>query len=339
MKAYRLHGINDIRYEDIEEPDIPEGWCMVKVKASGICSSDIPRVFTKGTYHFPTIPGHEFAGEVVSVNDSEHQELLGKSVGIFPLIPCRNCVACKEKKYEMCENYDYLGSRRDGGFAERVAVPIWNLIQLAEDVSMKEAAMLEPLAVALHCVRQAEIQNGESVAVVGSGMIGFAVAKWAKLEGATKVVVYGQSEAKRTIANAVDCEYMTLEEGSSDKTNYDVVIEAAGSEVSIDLAINMVVAGGKLVLMGNPAGDIKLNQNTYWRILRKQLKVIGTWNSSYNGVRESDWTRVRDALVDGSLNVSLFITHVFKQDELEDALELMREHKEMYCKVLVEWNE
>lgn len=89
MKAYNLYGINDLRYEDIEEPALKDGWALVKVKAAGICSSDIPRIFTKGTYHFPTIPGHELSGVVEKVANDQNKYLLGKRVGIFPLIPCK----------------------------------------------------------------------------------------------------------------------------------------------------------------------------------------------------------------------------------------------------------
>ena len=135
MRAYELHGVNDLRREDIEKPEIPSGWVLVQVKASGICSSDIPRIFTNGTYHFPTIPGHEFSGVVAAYGEGVPEERVGKRVGIFPLIPCRTCPQCRQKKYEMCEHYDYLGSRRDGGFAEYVAVPDWNLLELPENVS------------------------------------------------------------------------------------------------------------------------------------------------------------------------------------------------------------
>ena len=127
MKAYNLHAKNDLRYEEVEYPECPSGWSIVKVRYAGICSSDIPRVFTKGTYHFPTIPGHEFSGVVDKVADKTDEHLVGKKVGIFPLIPCRKCEQCKTGHYEMCSNYDYVGSRRDGGFAEYVAVPVWNL--------------------------------------------------------------------------------------------------------------------------------------------------------------------------------------------------------------------
>lgn len=188
MRAYELHGVNDLRREDIEKPEIPSGWVLVQVKASGICSSDIPRIFTNGTYHFPTIPGHEFSGVVAAYGEGVPEERVGKRVGIFPLIPCRTCPQCRQKKYEMCEHYDYLGSRRDGGFAEYVAVPDWNLMELPENVSFREAAMLEPLSVALHAVKRSGVKPGDTAAVIGTGMIGFAAAAWAKALGAETVL-------------------------------------------------------------------------------------------------------------------------------------------------------
>ena len=86
MKAYVLHAVGDLRYEDAPTPECPEGWALVRVKAAGICSSDVPRIFTKGTYHFPTIPGHELSGVVESVGSPADAGLCGRPVGVFPLI-------------------------------------------------------------------------------------------------------------------------------------------------------------------------------------------------------------------------------------------------------------
>ena len=241
MKGYSLHAVNDLRYEKLEYPECTTGWCVVKVKAAGICSSDIPRVYTKGTYHFPTIPGHEFSGVVDKVADSENENLVGKKVGIFPLIPCRKCQQCKDGHYEMCSNYDYVGSRRDGGFAEYVAVPVWNLVELSDEISFEEAAMMEPLAVALHAIKIADIKDGDTVAIIGTGMIAFAAAQWAKKMGAAEVIVVGRSESKRKIAETIPkIGYATFE---NCKEEVDVVLEAVGSNSAIDTAMNMVKAG------------------------------------------------------------------------------------------------
>ena len=338
MKAYVLHGVNDLQYNDIEVPACHPGWAIVKVKASGICSSDIARVFTKGTYHFPTIPGHEFSGIVESVGSDDDASLIGKHVGIFPLLPCRECSQCADKHYEMCENYDYVGSRRDGGFAEYVAVPVWNLLLLDDSIPFAFAAMLEPLAVALHAMKFSGVKQGDSVAIVGTGMIGITAAQWAKKLGAKSVTVIGRNESKRTLVETCDLEYKVSSDNDT-VGQYDVVLEAVGTPQAVDLSIHAATPGGTVIFMGNPSGDIELAQNTYWRILRKQLKIVGTWNSSYDGTNPSDWTEAVEALAKNEVNVEPLISHYFNQEEIMDGLNLMRDNKEPYCKVMTIWND
>ncbi len=337
MKAYCLHGIGDLRYEEIDTPDINPGWVLVKVKTAGICSSDIPRIFKKGTYHFPTVPGHEFAGIVDKVADENDSFFLGKKVGVFPLIPCRKCDYCNRGKYELCSNYDYIGSRRDGAFAEYVAVPTWNLIELGDDIQYTEAAMLEPLAVALHAVKQMQLKGDENVAVVGTGMIAFGAAQWAMIMGARSVTIIGRSESKRKFAESIGNIKYSSEIQSSEQ--FDAVLEAVGSNKAIEQTLGLVRPEGTVVLMGNPEGDINLRQDVYWKILRKQIILKGTWNSSYESNRFCDWREVRDNLNNHNLQVSGLISHIFNQDDLNDALDLMRHHTEPYCKVMTLWNE
>jgi L-iditol 2-dehydrogenase len=337
MKAYVLHGVNNLRYDEIDKPECPEGWAIIKVKAAGICSSDIPRIFTKGTYHFPTIPGHEFSGIVDSVGSGEDAHLIGEHVGIFPLIPCRQCEQCKQKHYEMCKNYDYVGSRRDGGFAEFVAVPVWNLVVLNKNIPFASAAMLEPISVALHAMKMASLKATDSVAVCGTGMIGICAAQWAKKLGARSVVVIGRNESKRGLVENCGLQYVTYDELDS-SAQYDCVLEAVGTPDTIVKSISLTVPGGTLVVMGNPSGDINLPQSVYWQILRKQLTVRGTWNSSYDGKNESDWTDAVSALGNNEINVQPLISHLFNQCDMNKGLELMLKHAEPYCKVMTLWN-
>ncbi len=338
MKAYVLHAVNDLRYDDVKMPDCPKDWVIVKVKAAGICSSDMARIFTRGTYHFPTIPGHEFSGEVYTVGDEKDSKLIGKKVGVFPLIPCRNCQQCAEKHYEMCENYDYIGSRRDGGYAEYVAVPKWNLIALPKDMPFTFAAMLEPISVALHAIKIGGVKKGNNVAVIGTGMIGISAGQWAYKFGASKVTIIGRNEEKRAIVESCGLDYAICT-NTKEVGQYDFVLEAVGSTSAISMAISAAMPGGTVLLMGNPFGDIHLPQNIYWRILRKQLVLKGTWNSTYDGVNNSDWTEAVTAISNNEINVETLISHVFRQEDLKEGLILMKKHKEPYCKVMTIWNE
>ena len=338
MKAYVLHAVNDFRYEDIEIPVCPKGWAIVKVKASGICSSDVARVFTKGTYHFPTIPGHEFSGIVYKVGDNENEGLIGKKVGIFPLIPCRKCPQCIQKSYEMCVDYDYVGSRRDGGFAEYVAVPVWNLIVLPESMSFTSAAMLEPLSVALHAIKIGGVKQNDKVAIIGTGMIGISAGQWAYKYGASSVVVIGRNNSKRELVEKCGLEYKICT-SKAEIEEYDFVLEAVGTPSAIEMAVSASKPGGTVLLMGNPSGDITFSQNIYWRILRKQIILKGTWNSSYDGTNTSDWTDAVQTIANGEINVETLISHSFDQEDLVSGLKLMQEHQEPYCKVMTMWND
>ena len=331
MNAYVLHGIGDLRYEERPLPELRPGWALVRVLAAGICSSDIPRIFEKGTYHFPTIPGHEFSGLVEAAADGSGRQWIGRRVGIFPLIPCKNCPSCRKGQYETCSNYDYIGSRRDGAFAEFTAVPVWNLIALPETVSDIQGALLEPAAVALHAVKRAEISPGDDMCVIGTGAIGLLAGQWAKIFGAGRVVIKGRGEAKRQIVQRCGLEYAA---DSRTGEEFGRVIEAVGSAQALEESLSLTAPGGKLVLMGNPDGPRTLSQDLYWRILRKQLTLTGTWNSSYGG-ENSDWAAAVQAMGEGTLQTEAVVSHVLEREALAARLAVMRGHTEAFCKVVV----
>lgn len=338
MKAYVLHNIGELKYESVETPLCPDGWVLVRVMAAGICSSDLPRIFTKGTYHFPIIPGHEFSGIVEKTGSIMDRGWIGKRVGVFPLIPCRQCRQCKMKQYEMCEHYDYLGSRRNGGFAELVAVPTWNLVQLPDNISFSAGAMLEPLCVSLHAVRRIKTAIHGKVMVVGTGAVGLATACWAHHLGAEEVVVLGRGENKKSIVEKLEGVRYLAHFRAEEQWDADVVFEAVGTVEALTSALYLAAPGGSIVLMGNPYGNMQLPQEVYWKILRKQLLLYGTWNSSFHGYAPSDWTDAIYAVSVGSIHVNHIITHFFHQEDMFTALKMMEEHKKPYCKVMTLWN-
>lgn len=339
MKALNLHGINDLRYEDVPVPVRLDDEVLVKVRASGICGSDIQRVFEKGTYHFPTIPGHEFAGEIVEAKD---KKMIGKKAAIFPLIPCFSCKACQVGEYAQCADYDYYGSRRDGGFAEYIAVKEWNLVMVADHVTYEEAAMCEPAAVALHAIRQAGVEVGETVAIFGAGPIGIMLGQWALAWGAFKVILIDIDQTKidfavkmgfETVINSLKTDPVEQIKKMTADAGADVCIEGAGVSVTLEQGIKALRNFGRMVAMGNPVGDMILSQKGYWEILRKQITLKGTWNSSYNGVK-NDWITTGRAMESGKLNVKPLVSHRFNFSESVQAFKLMRDRKEYFNKVM-----
>ena len=183
MKALDLYAIGDLRFEELPIPSLGIDEVLVRIAYCGICGSDIPRVFTKGTYHFPTVIGHEFSG---TVELDPKGELTAKRVAVFPLLPCFECDSCKTENYALCSAYDYYGSRRDGGMAEYLAVKRFNILELPDSVSLEAGAMCEPSAVALHAIKKLGNLDGKSLLISGAGPIGIIAAMWAKNGGRKK---------------------------------------------------------------------------------------------------------------------------------------------------------
>lgn len=344
MKARVLHGIGDLKYEYVPIPKLKPDEVLLKVKACGICGSDIPRIFVNGTYHFPTIPGHEFAGEVVAAASKENENLIGMHAGVFPLIPCKKCTSCNKGVFETCKSYDYLGSRSDGAFAEYVRVPVWNLVPIADNLPFEEAAMAEPVAVGLHALRRAQIEIGDTVVIYGPGTIGMIIAQWARAWGAKKVLLVGTDLNNYNFIESLGFyDYFNASKGNPiewvmEKTNgsgADIAIEAVGIATTACNCLDSVASGGKVIFVGNPHGDFTFPQNTYWQILRKQLSIYGTWNSSYNNTPKSDWNIVVDAMASETIKVKPLITHRFTLENMDKGLEIMRDGKEFYSKIMV----
>ncbi len=359
MKAWVLNQIGEIKYEDVTRPVPAEGEVLLRVRAAGICGSDIPRVYQTGAHKMPLIPGHEFSGVVETVGPGVDERWLNKPVGVFPLIPCRKCEPCRHGHFELCRSYDYVGSRRDGAFGEFVTVPAANLMELPEGVSFEEAAMLEPMAVAVHAMRKG-IMTGEGenavklpldakVAVCGLGTIGLLLVMFLLEEGYHNLYVIGnkafqkEKAAKLGISPDRFCDSKTenvtdwLREKAS---GLDLYFECVGRNESINYGLDAAAPEGRIVLVGNPAGDMEFGRDMYWKILRNQLTLRGTWNSSCGAmdpdlVPFDDWGYVIGKLREHRISPRDIISHTFPLEGLEQGLLLMRDKKEDYGKVMI----
>lgn len=342
MKACVLKAVGQLCYEDVPMPEPKKGEVLLRVKRCGICSSDIDRVFKTGTYHFPTVPGHEFSGQVVALGEAVDRAYLGRRAAVFPLLPCFRCPSCEAEEYARCDDYSYFGSRCDGGFAEYLAVPVWNLAFFSDALSYDAAAVCEPAAVALHAANAGRITPGDTVVIVGSGTIGLLAAMWARIHNAGRVVMIGRGEEKLKAAQALGFSHtvstltrdpeaavreMTAGQGA------DVVLEMAGNPESIGTAVCCAKKGGTVVLTGNPAGDIALRRAVYWKILRNELHLTGTWNSSYSS-HKNDWSVALDHMERKILPVESLITHHFPLWRWEEAFHLLQDRQSGAIKVM-----
>jgi len=343
MQALVLHAVGDLRYERVPRPVPGAGEALVKVAAVGVCGSDLPRIFEHGTYQFPLIPGHEIAGIVEEVvgGGTRHR---GERVTVKPLIPCRHCAYCQIGHFAQCVAYNYLGSRTNGGFAEYVCAPQSNLVPLPDEVELLDAALTEPAAVALHALQQGGVEPGDVVAILGTGTIGMILAQWARILGATKVLLSDVEPPKLRKAthlglgltfNAREGDPVAWAKRVTRGHRPDLVIEAAGVSATFEQALRMVRPLGRVVIMGNPAGDVLLPQGTVSQILRKELNIRGTWNSRFTELPVDEWQVVLNMLANGRLDLHSLISHRVPLSKGVEALEMMRSRREPYTRVVL----
>ncbi len=325
MKVLNLHAVSDIRLDERVIPEPGENEVLLQVKACSICSSDEDRIFKNGTYHFPTVPGHEFAGKIVKTGACVDDSLVGTKASVFPLLPCFECDSCKSGQYATCSDYKYFGSRNDGGFSEYIVVPEWNLNRIDDSVSYEAAALSEPSAVAMHAVKMGGVKKGDSVVVIGTGTIGILIAGICKYFGAEPLVV-GRREASVDMVKSFGLDATETKDVYNhiqDKA-IDIVFESVGSNDSMATAIEIVKANGTIVAVGNPKGDFILEKNIYWKILRRQLTVKGTWNSSFKG-DDDDWKAIAEMMKSKTFPFEKLITAKYQLDQFEEAFTHLRD--------------
>jgi L-iditol 2-dehydrogenase len=345
MNALVLHAVGDARYERIPVPEPGAREVRVRVGACGFCSSDMARFFGKGPYSFPLVCGHEFAGTVEKAGEGVEDFEPGDRVAVFPLLWCGVCQPCIRGTYAQCVRYDYLGSRSNGGFAEFVVAPTRNLLRVPEGLSLDAAAMIEPAAVALHALRQAGgCSIGDCVVVFGAGPIGLMVARWARVMGASRIVVFDVVPDKLRLARLMQVEQVfdaresppvRVVEELTGGQGADVCIDAAGVPSTTIHALQATRRGGRVVILGNPSADVNLPASLISQVLRRELRIHGTWNSDFRPTGDDDWHNVLAAMASGVIDVGPLVSHRAK---LADAFQLfkdLRDRTTIHSKVLI----
>ena len=340
MRAAVLHAPGKLVVEQVAVPEIGPDDVLLRVSPCGVCGSDIPRVLTTGTYHFPTIPGHEFGGRVVKTGKHVEPSLVGRRAAVIPLIPCRKCSMCEVGAFALCEAYDFLGSRSDGGFAEYVRVPAQNLVFVPDEVDDDSTAFLEPISVALHVIENCGVSYGDTVAVYGLGAIGVFVAQWAKVFGAKTVYAVDLDPKKIEVANQLglygvnsaetDAEAFLKAQGGVDR-----VFEASGAPAVFNQALRVLRPSGVLGLVGRPTKPLEIQGDAYEKLLRGQLTIKGTWSFEFKRFPKHAWETSLEALRTGKIQTAPIISHRLPLEKTLDAVKLMAEHSEPFYKILI----
>ena len=340
MKTVQLEANKHLKISEISIPKIHPDECLINVKVCGVCSSDIYRAFENGAYFYPLIMGHEISGQIIEIGKKVKKFKVGDSVSVFPLLPCFSCSSCKEKKYATCYNYKYYGSRNAGGFSEYISIKEWNLIKI-DKIGYENAAFLEPLSVVIHGLKKSSLLNEKQtnqkkkICVIGAGFLGLLMSE----------IIYNKIENSEI--HVVDKNQFKLDQisffkgvkthclGDSDnwkkfidikKNRFDYIFELSGNEINFSRSILLSKANSEILWLGNIQNDLTLDKSIVSNILRKELKIIGSWNSQFKH-HDDDWLDAIKHIKEGFVNPSKYITKLISLEELPSVLEKMYNHK------------
>lgn len=275
MRAARLHGIGDLRIEDIPSPGDPaEGWVRCRVTAAGICGSDLHN-FRTGQWisRSPSVPGHELAALVMATGPGVQGLSEGDTVVADSRFFCGVCPACTAGRYNHCAALGFVGEVCDGGFAEEVALPARLLHKVDRAIDPAVAATAEPVAVALHAIRRLGASAGETVLVAGCGPIGGLAALLLRDMGAGRILVADRNPDRLAcVAELAAAEPVSLDGDASDLPPVHHAVEATGSAVVLSDLIHRVAAGARIALIGIFHGRLDLDPNL---IVERELALEG----------------------------------------------------------------
>ena len=341
MKAAVIHGPRDIRLETVEDPSISGDEILLKVKACGICGSDI-HIYKMGAMStFPNlrILGHEFSGEIVEVGADIEGLKVGDRVLGTGRRNCGQCHWCQRGQTHRCPNIAIPGYGLDGAFAEYVVVPNPVLgktfFKIPEALSWEEAATIEPMAVACHAVEAAKIQPNEIVVILGAGMIGQGVAQAAKARGAAKVIVCEPSPKRLTMVKKLGADLVlnpketdpvkSVTEATS-REMADVVFECSGVAAAFHQALRMVRAFGRVMQVAVFEQNVGLEPDL--------MSLMTFRNLTLRGCAGQRWAMALELVRLGQVRTRDLITHELSLNKAREAFETQMNSDEA-IKVLI----
>lgn len=342
MNAVRYYAPNDIRYEEVEIPELKEGEILVKVKAALTCGTDV-KTFKRGhpvlIKKTPSGFGHEFSGIVEKIADGVDNVKVGDRVVCANSAPCGECFYCKRNEFELCEKLDLL----NGAYAQYIVVPKRivqkNTLILPDDLSFELAAFAEPLSNVVHGIAKTPIKEGDTVGVMGIGPIGLMFCKLAKLKGA-KVIAMGRNPLKLELAKSFGGADVVIDlkkypdpteiilNHTEEKRGLDVAIECVGLIEMWEKMFSLTRKGGYVHFFGGCASDSKVCLDTR-RLHYDEVKIISSFHHTPQYFREA-----LDLIASGKVQVEKLITKRLDMKQAKQAIEMHRDGEAI--KILLE---
>ncbi len=329
MRAVVVHGPGRATVAQVPVPVPGHGELLIRVRACGLCGTDVH--LYRGAYigHYPLTPGHEAAGEVVAVGPGVQNFSPGDRVAIEPNISCGTCSFCLTNQQNFCANWSAVGVTRPGALAEYVLAPACNCFHIGA-LSYEEAAFMEPLSCVLHGLEQVGVPAGERVLIFGAGPIGLLLLQVVVSMGATALTVVERTPRRMNMAAhlgartfpTITSELNAL--GGADE--FDLVIEATGAPALVPEAIRLARKGGRVLLFGVPPAESTAVIEPF-QVFRKGLRIVGSYTSRRNSLaalRLLKASRVHTSeLVTHRLPLERFVQGVALLDSPDEVLKVM----------------
>ncbi len=323
-----------VALEQVKIPEPPVGFVRVKVKAAAICATDLEILDGNIPANYPLIPGHEWSGVVDAVAEDVDKRWVGRRVVGSCDVVCLKCEACRSGNWRYCNDFEEIGFKRNGAYAEYVIVPAYGLCELPQNVSFVQGAFCEPLGVALGTLEKAGAKFNDTLVILGAGSIGLCILAAAKAMGMRNIVVVATSEKRLGIAKQMgafrtiatdDCDL--LEEMKKIHPNgTDVVIDATGIEVCIQQSLKLARKGGTVALAGYGRGKVMNIRMDDIHI--NNLRVVGAGNN---------WNQHKKAVTlmeNGLVNIEHFATNLIRLEDFNEGFELARKRPEGFVKAV-----
>ncbi len=334
MKAVRINAPHAMELIETEIPVPAPGFARVRVKACAICATDLEVIDGTIPAKYPLIPGHEWSGVVDAVGSGEDAGWIGKAVIGSNDVVCLKCDACRSGNWRYCRDFEEIGFKRDGAYADYVIVPAYGLCEKPASVPFTEAALCEPLGVALGTMEKAGARFGDTLLIMGAGSIGLCMLAVGRAMGMRKIVVCAASERRLSIAKAMGAygvvatkeQDLAAEMKRLHPEGTDLIVDATGIEECIQSALKLLKKGGTLALAGYGRG--KIMQIRIDDIHINNLRVVGAGNN---------WNMHKKAISlmeDGTIDLSCFITKTLRLQDYEEGIELVRTRPANFVKAV-----
>jgi 2-desacetyl-2-hydroxyethyl bacteriochlorophyllide A dehydrogenase len=339
MRAAIIEKPGEIRVGTVPDPTPKPNEVVVRVGACGICGTDLH--IADGEFPptpYPIVPGHEFAGEVVAVGSNVSQGLgtkgskiaVGTRVAVDPSLFCGACDFCRVGHGNLCLNWGAIGDTVDGAFAEYVAVPVANAYVLPDNLSFREAALIEPTSCAVHGFHRLATRLGDTFLIVGAGTMGLILLQLALRAGASRVAVADLNtqrlaQAEKLGASRTNTDINALL--ADEPFGFDCVIDATGAPAAIEAAFAAVKRGGKLLVFGVAASTARVSLSPF-RIYNDEITVLGSM-----AVLNS-FQAALDLLSGGALNTKALLTEALPLDDFPKALNMVRRGEGVKTQIL-----